>query len=232
MRTRRMKITLYAAVGFATVLAGGTGIAGSQEKPAPTFSHPTEITHPYFPLVSFLSDKFEGKEGGKSVRVVNTRKATKKVFLIGGQKVSPVAVEFREFEDGKLKEIALDYYAQDDGGTVYYLGEEVANYRNGKIIGHEGAWEYGKKNAALGVFLPANPKVGDKYQPENVPGVTKEDDEVISISETVTVPNGTYRNCIKIKETLSDGTIEYKVYAKGIGMIIDDSLKLVFQRKK
>ena len=232
MRTRQTMNMFYAAVGFAAVLAVKTGIAESQEKPFPTFSHSTDITNSYFPLASFLSDKFEGKEGGKAIRVVNTRKATKKIFMIGGKKVIPLAVEFREFEEGKLKEVAIDYYAQDDGGTVYYLGEEVSNYRNGKVVGHEGAWEYGKNNAALGVFLPANPKVGDKYQPENVPGVTKEDDEVVSISETVTVPYGAYRNCLKVKETLSDGTIEYKVYAKGVGMIVDDSLKLVSQKKK
>ncbi len=202
----------------------------AQEKSVSVFSHPAQITHPYLPLAQFQSDVFEGKEGGKPIRVVRTRKSTVKTFLINGKKVVPVAIEDREFESGKLKEVTLDYFAQDDAGTVYYLGEEVNNYKNGKIVGHEGAWEYGKGNAALGVLLPANPKVGNKFQPENVPGVTTEDDEVISTSETVTLPTGTFKNCIKVKETLSDGKIEYKVYAKGKGMVIDDSLRLVSQK--
>ncbi len=133
---------------------------------------------------------------------------------------------------GKLKEVTIDYFAQDDAGTVYYLGEDVNNYRDGKVVGHEGAWEVGKASAKLGVLLPASPKVGDKFQPENVPGVTTEDDEVISTTETVKTAMGTYKNCIKVKETLSDGGIEYKVYAKGVGMIVDDSLRLLSHKQK
>ena len=151
----------------------------------PVFSHPTQITHPYLPLNSLQQAVFEGKEGGKSVRVLLTRKPTKKTFVIDGKTIAPLAIKDREFEDGKLKEVTLDYYAQDDAGTVYYLGEEVDNYKNGKVIGHEGAWEYGKGKAALGVMLPAHLQVGAKFQLENVPGVTREDDEVVSTSESL-----------------------------------------------
>ena len=203
----------------------------AQESVAP-FTHPARIDHPYLPLAGFERQVYEGKEGGKNVRVVLTRKESNKTFLIHGKTVRPLTIEDRETVDGKLKEVTLDYFAQDDAGTVYYLGEQVDNYKDGKIVGHEGAWEYGKGKAALGVQLPANPKAGDKFQSENVPGVTTEDDEVVSTSETATTPLGTYSNCIKIKETLSDGGVEYKVYAKGVGVVLDDSLKLVSQKKR
>jgi hypothetical protein len=46
-----------------------------------------------------------------------------------------------------------------------------------------------------------------------------EKDEVVSVSETMIVPAGTYKNCVKIKEVASDGTTEYKFYAPGIGCV-------------
>jgi len=231
MMTRRFTAAFYAALGIGAALAGGKALL-AQQKDSLSFSHPTRISHPYLPLESFQNDVFEGSEGGKMLRVVSKRAATTKTFLIRGKKVAPLIIAVREFEAGKLKEATRDYFAQDDSGTVYYLGEEVDNYRDNKIIGHGGAWEYGKGKASLGVFLPAHPKIGDKYQPENVPGLTTENDEVVSTSETVTTPSGKYTNCIKVKESLSDGTTEYKVYAKGVGMVVDDTLRLVTQKRK
>ena len=67
--------------------------------------------------------------------------------------------------------------------------------------------------------LPANPKVGDKFRSEDVSTTIGEIDEVVSIMETVTTPAGTYKNCVKVKESLADGTTEYKYYAKGVGVV-------------
>ena len=70
-------------------------------------------------------------------------------------------------------------------------------------------------------MLPAHPKTSDKFQSENVPGITREDDEVVSISETVTVPAGTFHDCVKVKEHASDGATEFKLYAPGVGVIAE-----------
>jgi hypothetical protein len=99
------------------------------------------------------------------------------------------------------------------------LGEDVDEYKDGKVVGHSGAWLYGVQTKVPGLLLPGNPKLGDQFRSEDVPKITTEDNEVVSLSETVTVPAGTYQNCLKIKETLSDGGIEYKYYAKGVGCV-------------
>ena len=49
--------------------------------------------------------------------------------------------------------------------------------------------------------------------------ITTESDEVIAVSESITVPAGSYTNCVKVKEILSDGAIEYKLYAPGVGIV-------------
>jgi hypothetical protein len=187
---------------------------------APQFTHPREITNPYLPLSSVRQDVLEGKEGSKNLRIERTLKPDlHKTFKVGKQRVEVLVMEDREFENGKLAEVTLDYFAQSDDGTVYYLGEDVDECKDGKVIGHSGAWLYGKQTKTLGVLMPASPKLGGKFRSEDVPKITTEDDEVVSLSETVTVPAGTYEKCVKIKEVLSDGAIEYKYYAKGVGCV-------------
>ena len=184
------------------------------------FSHPREITNPYLPLASLKQDILEGKEGSKELRIERTLKPDiRKTFKVGKQTVEVLVMEDREFENGKLSEVTLDYFAQADDGTVYYLGEDVDEYKDGKVVGHSGAWLYGVQTKVPGVLMPGNPKVGDKFRSEDVPKITTEDNEVLSLAETVTVPAGTYQDCLKMKEVLSDGAIEYKYYAKGVGCV-------------
>jgi hypothetical protein len=184
------------------------------------FAHPRDITNPYLPLASLKQDILEGKEGGKALRIERTTKPDiHKTFKVGGQTVEALAVEDREFENGKLSEVTLDYFAQADDGTVYYLGEDVDEYKGGKVVGHSGAWLYGKQTKIPGVLMPGDPHIGDKFRSEDVPKITTEDDEVLSLSEAVKVPAGSYEDCLKIKEVLSDGGVEYKYYARGVGCV-------------
>ncbi len=198
----------------------------------PKFSHPRDITNPWLPLASLKQDILEGKEGGKEMRIERTIKPElHKTFKIGKQTVEALVMEDREFEGGKLAEITLDYFAQSDDGTVYYLGEDVDEYADGKVTGHSGAWLYGVQTKVPGVLMPGTLKVGDKFRPEDVAKLTTEDDEVLSVSETVTVPAGTYQHCLKLKEVLSDGKTEYKYYAIGVGCIkeVPDGGELVLK---
>ncbi|MDR3456160.1 MAG: hypothetical protein P4N60_01835 [Verrucomicrobiae bacterium] len=213
---------LFAAVG-ALGLAGCVSDRVCDQRaymmPVAKFSHSREITNPYLPLTSLQQDILENK----SERVERTAKPEiHKTFEITGQTVEALTVEDREYDSvGNLTEATLDYFAQDDAGNVYYLGEDVDTYKDGKVSGHSGGWLLGKDTKIPGVLLPAHPGVGDKFQSENVPGITVEDDVVVSVSETMTVPAGTFHNCIKTKEHASDGATEYKYYAPGVGVIAE-----------
>lgn len=217
MKERLNLGTLLAAAG-ALMLAGcaTTDSAEGTSPVLPRFSHPLEITNPYLPLASLKQDILENK----TTRVERTAKPDlHKTFQIGGQTVEALVVEDRDYDNSKLVEAALDYFAQDDDGNVYYLGEDVDDYKNGKVTGHSGAWLFGKDTQKLGVLMPAHPKVGDKFKSEDAPKITWEADEVVSVSEKVTVPAGTFENCVKIKEKASDGATEYKYYAPGVGCV-------------
>ena len=211
------------AADRAAELAAGKVKTGKKAKPAPSgpkFSHPRNITNPYLPLAYLKQDIIEGSEGGMKTRVERTAMPGKhKTFVVNGQTIEAAVYEDRAFVNGELEEIATDYFAQDDDGTVYYLGEDVDEYANGKVINHDGAWLLGKDTQKPGVLMLAHPKVGDVFKSEDVSKEINETDEVVSVSETVTVPAGTFANCVKVKENLADGTTEYKYYASGVGVV-------------
>lgn len=196
------------------------GFGVKQQQPAPVFSNPTAITNPYLPLAGLNLDILEGVLDGEAVHIERrTLNGVTKPFMVNGQRVEALVMEDREYFDGKLKEITFDYFAQSDDGAVYYLGEDVDVFKDGRIVSHEGAWLYGVNTKVLGVIMPANPKVGDMWRLEDVPGITIEDDKVLSTSETITVPAGTYTNVLKIEEKLSATETDYKYHASGVGVI-------------
>jgi hypothetical protein len=185
------------------------------------FSHPRKITNPYLPLANLKEDILVGGKEA-SERVVRTaRPDLLKTFTINGKKVQALTVVDQESIGGKVIEITRDYFAQDDAGNVYYLGEDVDSYKNGKITGHDGAWLLGKDTAMPGLLLPAKPKMHSSFSSENVPQITTERDKIISLSAKVTVPAGTFRNCVKVEEHASDGSTEFKYFAPGIGCVME-----------
>jgi len=212
-------ISFAAAVVLAVAGCSSVDSSASAQKDWPQFSHPREITNPYLPLASLKQDILESKDE-RVERIA--RPEVHKTFSIGGQTVEALTVEDREYNaSGELTETTLDYFTQDDDANVYYLGEDVNTYKHGKLSGHGGAWLFGKDTQKLGVLMPAHPKVGDKFKTEDAPPITWEADEVISLSETMTVPAGTFHDCVKVKEHASDGGTEYKLYAPGVGVIAE-----------
>jgi hypothetical protein len=186
---------------------------------APRFTHPTEITNPFYP-VSLIGQSISlGMEGGEPYRTEVTLLPDTKMITADGQQIEARVSHYVAYADGKLVETAYDYFAQGDDGSVYYLGEDVSNYEDGQVVNHEGTWLAGKDGAPIALIMPAHPEVGQVFNPENLPGVAYETDEIMSLTEKTTTPAGPIDNGLLIKEILMDGSIEYKVDAAGFGII-------------
>ncbi len=138
-------------------------------------------------------------------------------------------LEEREEKDGQLIEVSRNFFATDQKtGDVYYFGEDVDNYKDGKIINHDSAWLSGRNGARFGLMIPGKPKVGDKFYQEIAPSVALDRVEVVSVDATVKTPAGTFRHCVHLRETTPlDPDVSHKYYAPGIGMIKDDEFELV-----
>ena len=143
--------------------------------------------------------------------------------------VQTAIVEERESENGKLKEVSRNFFAiNKKTGDLYYFGEEVDEYKDGQITGHEGAWISGQDGAHFGMLLPGQPRVGQKYYAE-MAEKAKDRCEVKDTNAKVTTSLlGTFNNCVKIDETtpLEKGTSQ-KIYAPNVGLIQDDEMTLV-----
>jgi hypothetical protein len=198
---------------------------------APRFTHPTEITNTFYPI-SLIGHTIElGQEEGKPSRIEVTLLPETKMIAWGGQQTESRVVQFVAYTDSKLVEVAYDYFAQADDGGVYYMGEDVSNYEDGKIANNEGSWLTGKDGAPPSLIMPAHPEVGQVFNPENLPGVVYETDEILSLTEKAATPAGPTDRGMLVKETLMDKSIEHKVYVADFGIVEeradDEQLNLV-----
>jgi hypothetical protein len=212
---RRIVLVIAAAA-----LLGVAAQAAGRDQSKVHFTHPRDIDNRYDPLTEHHRCVMRGTEDGAHVRVVTTVLDRSKAFRINGDTVRAAVIEDREFEDGEIAERTLDYFAQDDRGTVWYLGEDVDSYENGKVVGHGGAWLYGKDTDKMGVEMPAHPRVGTRWRHERVPGITHESDRAVAILDKATVRGRTYHDVLKVREhTRPDDEVEFKLYAPGVGNI-------------
>ena len=167
----------------------------------------------------------EGMEGKDSVRLVITvLNETKKIG-----NVETRVVEENESANGKTVEVSRNYFAFcKETSSVYYFGEEVDMYKNGKVVSHEGAWTAEGKNKA-GVMMPGLILLGARYYQEIAPDVAMDRAEIISTTEQMKTPAGIFINCLKMEETtaLEPKNKEYKFYAPGVGLIRDGDLLLI-----
>ena len=192
----------------------------------------TEIDNPYFPLKPGTTFIYEGKteKGNEHVEAL----VTFDTKIIMG--VTCVAVSDTVAVDGKLEEGTVDWYAQDQQGNVWYFGEDTKEYKDGKVTGTHGAWEAGVNGAKPGVIMKANSVVGDTYRQEYYKGEAEDMATVLSLSDSASVPTGSYSNLLVTNEwsaLANPPVFEHKYYAKGIGNILvkyvgsDHALKLI-----
>jgi len=182
-------------------------------------------TNPYFVLEPGYQLTLEGKdEGEDAVLVITVLEETKKV-----DGVETRVVEERETVGGKLIEVSRNWFAiSRKTNNVYYFGEDVDMYKDGKVTGHGGSWESGKDGAKWGLQMPGVPLLGSRYYQEVAPKVAMDRAEIVSLSVTLETPAGKFEKCLKCEETtpLEPGNRESKIYARGIGLIQDGPLKL------
>ncbi len=183
----------------------------------PDFSNPTQVTNPLFPISNLHSALLLGTEDGGELRVETTLLAEPKTIEVNGQQVQTLESQYVAFLDGRLKEVALDWYGQADDGSVWYFGEDVFNYEDGALADRDGTWLAGK-DGPVAMIMPASPQVGDVYRPENIPDLVFEEVTVEETGRTVSGPRGPVSGAITVSELhLLEGNIEGKIFAPGYG---------------
>jgi hypothetical protein len=182
------------------------------------------VDNPWYPLDPGTVYRYQGQEDGAAVTdVVHVTRRTKR---IGGVRCR--VVRDRLLKGGRVREDTRDYFAQDSGGTVWYFGEDTRELdRHGHTTSREGSWRSGVKGARAGVFMPAHPRVGQAFQQEHFEGHAEDHFRITSLSAHVRVAYGAFRGAMRTREwtPLEPGVRDRKVYVRGIGDVLEATLK-------
>ena len=176
------------------------------------------VTNPFMPLVvgTKYTYQVQTDEGNEVVEITVTPDSIR----ILGIKCTVVTDILKNDKDDII-ENTIDWYAQDKNGNVWYFGEDTKEYENGKVVSTAGTWKAGVNGAQAGIVMYGKPVLGIPYRQEYLFNEAEDMGKVISTSETVTVPFGTFTNCIMTEEwtPLEPDVVEHKYYASGIGNI-------------
>jgi hypothetical protein len=206
-----------------TTGSAGTGATlpqGSDPAELDPADFTADIDNPYWPMAR--GNRWVTRSEDERV-VVEVTKGKKRVDGIDAVVVRDTVTD----NNGELVEVTDDWYAQDADGNIWYLGEDVKNYRDGKVVSTDGSWQHGVDGAQAGIAIPAKPRTGLKYRQEYYEGEAEDTAEVLSVTERVRVPAGTFENSLKTSDTtpLEPEVEEHKYYAKGVGPVLNEKVR-------
>jgi hypothetical protein len=201
-----------------------TGLSSHQETKAynPEI-HPadfsTKITNRYFALPIGKKLTYEAKlASGIDEKIeIEVLKDTK---IIEG--IETVIYLDKVYDNGQLVEETRDYLAQHKNGDVWYFGEDVNNFENGKLKDHAGTFMHGRDGAKAGIWMKAEQKIGDSYRQEYYPGEAEDMRDTIATGLTISTKLGTYTDCVKVYDwtPLDKASREYKYYCPQVGSLV------------
>jgi hypothetical protein len=218
----------------ATGASPGTGASPSATGPAPepvqaedfdpaNFSDSATVDHRLFPLVPGTRYTYEGSvlEDGERVGrsiVITVTDLTKEIAGV------QTAVSWDlDYDEGDLVEAELAFFAQDDEGNVWRIGEYPEEYDGGKFD-KAPAWFHGLEGATAGIVIRASPQAGEPgYAQGFAPKPVGFDDRgrTYEVGASTCVPVDCYDDVVIIEEfePSKPGAFQLKYYAPDVGNV-------------
>jgi hypothetical protein len=241
MTQHKLPILTIAGLLAAIPTAVAWGETLEFEFDAGNFTDPIALTNDYWGLrlggpvsAVYFSSADDGCEVSQS-EVFGTTGAG---FFAAPFDINAVVVRDREWVDEEctgdyvLVEDTFDWYAQDDSGNVWYLGEDTTAFDDeANCLTDEGSWKAGAGGAVPGVLMLSDPQSGDSYQQEFLEGEAEDWAKILRLDAGVSIDYGGYLDCLMTKEytPLSPGEIEHKFYCRlsqgGFGLMLVNELK-------
>jgi hypothetical protein len=222
MRPTLLLLALIAVVGAAGCGSGGSNTSSTTTATRTGFT--ANVTNPWFPLRPGSVYRYRGVKDGEPSREVMT--VTHRTKTIDG--ATCVVVSDLLYIRGKLEERTEDYYTQDAKGNVWYFGEKTAELdEHGNVKNTSGSWMAGVDGAKPGIFMFVHPRPGDSARQEYLKGEAEDHFQVVAIGVTAAVPFKTFRGAMLTKEwtPLEPDVIDHKYYARGIGTVLEQTVK-------
>ncbi len=237
MNVKALRTTTLAGLALASVLALFACSTPTPESPTPSSgsnhlpqgnepveldpaAFSTTIDNPYWPMTPGTRWTYrEADLEGNELTVVVT--VTFETRQIANGIVARV-VRDTVYSGDEIIEDTFDWYAQDQDGAIWYLGEDTAEFENGVAVSTHGSFEAGVDGALPGIAIPADPQPGMAYRQEYFEGEAEDNGEVLAIDEMVEVPAGFYENVLMTRDTITiePDIEEHKFYAPGVGLVL------------
>ncbi|HEX4525999.1 MAG TPA: hypothetical protein VH108_04590 [Gaiellaceae bacterium] len=206
-------LAIAVAALLAIETAAGAARADGQAPQPPASNFSSRVDNPWFPLHPGTRYVYTGvKDGTPSRDVVTVTHETKTI-----EGVPCGAVQDRLYLRGHLEERTTDWYSQDKPGNVWYFGENTAELdRHGHVTSTAGTWTAGVDGAEAGIYMPARPRLGQSGRQEFYRGQAEDHFQVIGVFG---------QNAVLTKEwtPLEPGTIDHKLYVRGIGTVLEQT---------
>jgi hypothetical protein len=180
----------------------------------------TRIDNPYWPMTPgtrWVYRETDSEGAVKRVEVTVTNRTRRTAAGVVARVVHDVVTE-----GGRPVEVTDDWYAQDDEGNVWYLGERTTEYAGGRPASTAGSFEAGVDGAQAGIIMPARPRVGQTYREEFYKGHAEDKARIVSLREQAEVPFGHFTHVLMTRNInpLEPKSVEFKFYARGVGPVL------------
>jgi hypothetical protein len=186
------------------------------------FNNPTDINNTYFPLtpgLQYIYDGFTRRDNQKIPhrKIVSVTELTKEVAG-----VETLVTYTEDYRDGKLLEAEIAFYAQDDDGNVWFMGEYPEVYEAGEVL-ESHAWISGLDGAEAGIVMPAEPEVDSlSYAQGWGPNLSWTDRrQIVALDQKVCARAECYEDVLVTEEFSQEqpDSTQVKFYAPDIGEV-------------
>jgi hypothetical protein len=232
----KLKLALLGSLALLVPQAGLAKLVVIPFNPS-NFSQPLTINNTFFTLQPNTTQVFNStSDSGCEVDVMTITNDTRTLDGVTTRVVHDVVYSDHRCNGTRTKiEDTQDYYAQDNAGDVWYLGEISNDCEGGSCTLSDGSWLAGQdilhigQNAQPGIQMLANPKLGAQYRQEFYRGHA-EDQAIVTDTQLIvhlTFPNAlppkVFGGCIKTKEftALEPDVVGFKYYCPKVGLVLE-----------
>jgi hypothetical protein len=237
----RAKAALLSFVGSLALIAPQSSPARQVAIPfnPANFSNPLVINNPLLTLVPGTTLVYRAKtpDGCEENRVTVTNDTKSIAAGVTARPIHDVVLAGECGGPLTLAEDTFDWFAQDNDGNVWYLGEDTKDCDENGCVQDPGSWEAGADVSSIGslgragIIMLAHPRMGDQYQQEFYKDHAEDRGAVIGIDVDVTLtrPDAIrklFHHCLETKErsTIEPGSVAHKFYCPNIGMVAEEDI--------
>jgi len=172
----------------------------------------------YFPIIQGTTLHYQGFEEEEDSIMVSVHFTTQTKEIMG---VTCVTIVSNIWENGELSQESEGWYAQDLEGNVWCFGTNIQEIEDGGEEYSDESWEAGINGALPGIMMFNNPFIGVWYRLNYWEDEVEDIAQILSISDSLTVPFGSFNNCLQTAEwnLLEQEEVVHKYYAPVIGLI-------------